>query len=306
MTKSDLLSKNGSTVRKLAQLFSSYEVGSRILTVSEFETLINVSRGTIQNSLNFLQEKNAIKIESRGALGSFLKEKDLKLLLDYAGISYLIGAMPLPYSLRYEGLATGIKLSMNNNLDLEIMMSYMNGAKNRIQMILNNRYDFAIISKFAAIKSIENGANIRIIKEFGKESYVSNHAIVYSSKYDANSNEKLKVGVDRESPDQELISLKVFDKQDVDFINLKYNQIINKLKNGDIDVAIWNIDEVNEKFPTAKYEPIDLGNNDDTEAVIVINSDRTELYSLINLLINIDSVRDIQNKVMNNQILPIY
>jgi len=306
MTKSDLLSKNGSTVRKLAQLFSSYEIGARISTVSEFEKVINVSRGTIQNSLNFLQENNAIRIESRGTLGSFLKEKDLKLLLDYAGISYLIGAMPLPYSLRYEGLATGIKLSMNNDMGLEIMMSYMNGAKNRIQMILNNRYDFAIISKYAALKSIDSGSNIRIIKEFGTQSYVSNHAIVYSSKYVKNSDNKLKVGVDRESPDQELISLQVFANEDVEFINLKYNQIIDKLKNGDIDVAIWNVDEVNEKFPTAKYEVIHLNNDDDTRAVIVANNDRTELFTLINLLISEETVMDIQNKVMSNSILPIY
>ena len=51
---------------------------------------------------------------------------------------------------------------------------------------------------------------------------------------------------------------------------------------------------------------IDLGNNDDTEAVVVVNTDRTELYSLINLLINVESVRDIQNKVMNNLMLPVY
>lgn len=65
-----------------------------------------------------LQENGAIKLESKGHLGTFLIAKNTAILLAFAGITSIVGVMPLPYSKRYEGFATGLIVAMENQYNL--------------------------------------------------------------------------------------------------------------------------------------------------------------------------------------------
>ena len=58
----------------LANMMLSIQQGERIPTVQEFSVKIGLARGTIQNALKFLIDQNAIELESRGHLGTFLKK----------------------------------------------------------------------------------------------------------------------------------------------------------------------------------------------------------------------------------------
>ena len=98
MIKEQLLSKNGTATMKLSKELLKYSIGDRIPTITEFSQRIDLARGTIQNALKNLINAGAIKIESRGHLGSYCIKKNSQILLDYAGINNLVGAMPLPYS----------------------------------------------------------------------------------------------------------------------------------------------------------------------------------------------------------------
>ena len=142
-----LLSKNGLSTMALAKEFMSCDIGSKIPTVSELNEKIGLARGTIQNSIKFLQDNGAIKLESKGHLGTYLISKNTLILLAFAGITSIVGVMPLPYSKKYEGLATGLIVTMENQYSIPASMAYMRGAENRIAMLLAERYDFAIVSK---------------------------------------------------------------------------------------------------------------------------------------------------------------
>ena len=91
-----LMSKNGLAVLSLAKAFLRYRVGDRTPTVTELSERLNISRGTAQSALKTLQNNNAIHIVSKGHLGSYVIEKNDKILLELAGINLLVGAMPLP------------------------------------------------------------------------------------------------------------------------------------------------------------------------------------------------------------------
>lgn len=52
-----------------------FDAGDRVPTVTELESMLHISRGTIQNALRTLQEEKAVRIESRGHLGSFMTLK---------------------------------------------------------------------------------------------------------------------------------------------------------------------------------------------------------------------------------------
>ncbi|WZU02260.1 hypothetical protein MGH68_04375 [Erysipelothrix sp. D19-032] len=78
-----LMTKNALAIEYLAKDFISRDIGSKILTISEYEKMIDVARGTIQNAIKQLVDSGAIAVESRGQLGTYLSHKDLKLLLEF-------------------------------------------------------------------------------------------------------------------------------------------------------------------------------------------------------------------------------
>lgn len=169
--KNNLLSKSGYATSELAKKFIYSDTNEKIKTVTEYSKEIGVSRGTIQNSIKYLIDNKLINLLSRGQLGTFIIEKDIIGLFKIAGINFIIGSMPLPYSKRYEGLSTAIIQSIENNIKIPINMTYMRGSKNRINMVLNGRYDFTITSKFAALRFIQDNPDLIIAKELKHQSF---------------------------------------------------------------------------------------------------------------------------------------
>lgn len=304
--KKSLLTKNAQAIQVIAQDFMNTEIGERIKTVSEFETMIDVARGTIQNSIKLLTKTEAVVLISKGALGTYMVKKNLHLLLDFAGFSFIIGVMPLPYSRLYEGLSTGLLETMEQNLNIPVNMAYMRGASRRIEMILNNRYDFAIISKYAAMRHIEEDDDIQIIKEFPIHSYLNNHVLMTRKGEDINTLDVIKVGIDYDSIDQVAITKEIIKNKNVKLIGISYNQILEKLASKEIDGAVWNGDEINYSIVDIDVVSIPVKEELNTIAVIVINKERTELVSLLTHWIDEEKVIEIQKQILDGDKLPSY
>lgn len=301
-----LISKNAIVVEHLAKYFIGVEDNSRIKTISELEDEIVVARGTIQNSLNLLKQVGAITLKARGHLGTFLISKDISMLLRYANISFIVGVMPLPYSKLYEGLSTGLLHTMENKLNVPVNMAYMRGASRRIEMMLNGRYDFAILSKFAAIDYLNQNNDIEIITEFEPGSFLNKHVVMFNSPDHQVIEDGMRVGIDYDSIDQSSLTLEVSKSLDVELVEVSYNQLVEKLLTNEIDAAIWNDDEVARKTPSITTRDLELDNNYNTIAVIVIDKNRQDLKRLLMSLIDINEVQDIQHQVLNNELIPSY
>lgn len=301
-----LYSKNGLSTMSLAKLFLSVKEGEKIPTITELNDHIDLARGTIQNSIKMLQNQGAIRLESRGHLGTFLKKKDMRILLDFAGISSIVGVMPLPYSKRYEGFATGIIVALENQYNVPVSMAYMRGAQNRISMLLSNRYDFAIISRFAAEEMQRKQVDIRVVKSFGEYSYLSHHIIVFHDAQKKKIEDGMRIGIDKDSVDQSQLTMSLCKGKQVTYVNLEYNQILEKTLNGEIDAAIWNEDEVTDKLISINYRPIDTIDTKDTEAVLVVDGSKTEMASLLNDMVDIETVLNNQKLVLEGKITPSY
>ncbi|WP_279073824.1 helix-turn-helix domain-containing protein, partial [Amedibacillus dolichus] len=82
-----LYSKNGLSTKELAKIFLTIQEGEKIPTVTELNAIIGQARGTTQNAIKLLQNSQAILLEARGSLGTFLIKKDVKKLLDFSGIN---------------------------------------------------------------------------------------------------------------------------------------------------------------------------------------------------------------------------
>jgi len=301
-----LLSKNGLATLNLSREFLKYSIGSKIPTVTDLSEKCSLARGTIQNSIKFLQTNNAIRLEARGHLGTFLVSKNTRILLEFAGITSIVGAMPLPYSKKYEGFATGLIVAMENQYNIPASMAYMRGAINRIGMLLADRYDYAVVSKYAALEFMKKNKKILIVKSFGAHSYLSEHIVIF---HDSEVNEiqnGMKIGIDVDSIDQKNLTEKVCAGKAVEFIQVDYSQILERVLSGDIDAAVWNKDEVTDKIVKINYITVDLQDVEDTEAVIVVSSEKPEIASLLKEIIDADTVMNIQKLVLEGKITPSY
>lgn len=301
-----LFSKNGLTTMELAKMFLILQPGDKIPTVTELNKKIPLARGTIQNSIKMLQNSKAIRLESRGHLGTFLTYKNMSVLLKFSGITSIVGVMPLPYSKRYEGFSTGIIVALENQYNIPASMAYMRGAQNRISMLLSDRYDFAIISKFAAKEMLKKGNYIKIVKSFGPYSYLSRHVVVFHDDSIKEIQDGMRVGIDRDSIDQTKLTERVCMNKKVEFVNLEYSQIIKKLLHGDIDAAVWNEDEITDKLLDINYSIIEPDDISDTEAVLVVDSKKSEVAAILDELIDVETVIENQRLVMEEKIIPSY
>ena len=302
----DLMGKNAIATIKVSKELLKYSVGERIPTVSEFVDSLSLARGTVQNAIKTLVDHEAVRIESKGHLGSYLVKKNMRVLLKFAGVRMLLGTMPLPYSRRYEGLASGLIASMENNYDLPINLAYMRGSVHRISMVLQKRYDFAVVSRYAANYFIEKYPDkIEIVVGFGAGSYLSNHVIMFHNPNIREIQDGMKVGIDSASIDQKELTQFVCQGKNVEFIEIEYSRIIERVISGDIDATVMNIDEANDKHVKIHTKSIQQVNKDNTEAVLVVAREN-EISTLIKELVDVETVLNIQRLVLEEKITPSY
>lgn len=304
------ISKNGRTIMILAQELFSYEVGGRIRTVSDYVELVNSSRGTVQLALKFLQNEDCIQLEARGHLGTFLINIDHKKLWVYTNFGVIMGAMPLPYSKRYEGLATGLYKAFKKK-GIPFSLAFMRGSNKRLEALKLGKYSFVVISKLAAEIYQENHDDLSVIHEFSPGTYVGNHAVIFREDNHILIQPGMRVGLDYTSIDQSILTKNECQGIQVDYIDTPYNQILKKLEINEIDVAIWNIDEIKEKNIDVNIQPLKNKNAIKMDingriAVVVVNNKQLVIGRIMNRLLDLTLVEEIQNQVIENAMIPTY
>lgn len=305
--QSKLMQKLGIAITSLAVEFLPLNKGDRIKTVAELAENYKTARGTIQSAIKILKEENAVTLESRGHLGTFISEIDYIKLLELTGIKSLVGVMPLPYSKRYEGLATGICKCLNDS-GVNTNLAFMRGSNHRLKALEDGRYDFAVTSRLTADFYLQNKKNIQIVKSFGNFSYVNEHIIVVSKDFNGEFTKGTKVGIDTSSIDQSVLTKTYFEDLEVQYVTLNYSQFIPAIKEGKIDAAIWNLDDLQDRQDDIKFIPLDRQNKNikDTEAVIIANENNSIVPALFSRVLDVEDVKEYQRLVMEKKIMPQY
>lgn len=308
--RQDLLTKNGIAVRMLAREFLSLKPNDRIDTIGEYAQKFDLGRGTIQTALRYLEDNKAIELDSRGHLGTFILKLEYKKLWTSVGFSNISGVMPLPYSKRYEGLATGLyKVFATENIPFNL--AYVRGGERRLEDLQNEKYDFAIMSRLAATANIEAGKDVKIIIDFGANSYVSSHRIIFADNNKTQIEDGMKVALDPKSIDHLILTRHECQDKNVTFVELAYNQIISSILSRELDAAVWNYDEIQDHGLVIKNEPLRSKEAQDiegsnTRAVLVVMQNNWGVEKIINRVLNKEKVIKIQTDVILNRILPEY
>lgn len=220
--------------------------------------------------------------------------------------SELLGIMPLPYSVTYEGFATAIYEELKQ---LNFNMAYARGAVGRIRLVESGAYQFAVCSQYAAEYAIKANSRIEVVFNFGPGSFLSKHVLLLKDKAKDGISDGMRVAYDSDSLDQRKITQNITKEKKVEFVEIRTQNTITALLDGRIDAGVWNYDDVidnNQKdFKVVFLDDSDYNNLFST-AVLVVRKQEEYLIELLKKHIRPERVLTILQEVREGRRLPNY
>ncbi len=298
-----LYQKIGIAVNRLAQDLLTRQEGDRIPSISEYQEKLQVSRGTIQNGLNYLKDSGAISLVSRGHLGTYIDKLDYRRLQECSFNKELLGSMPLPYSLSYQGLATALFQVLS---PYAFNLVYARGSESRLKLLSSDVCQFTVCSRYAAQEAIRCHSDIEIAVDLGPGTYLTRHVLIFRDPGKSQVESGMRIAYDRASLDhRHLTEIITAGVRGVQLVELKAHQTIRAIRSGEIDAGVWNLDEIVE----SGYEDLNVvpirqfaDSTAFSSAVLVINRGDENMAQLLKRHINPNFVRSIQNDVKENRI----
>ncbi len=310
MIDKQLLTKNGMAVLRLSREFILLKEGQRIETVAEYSKKLKLGRGTIQTAFQYLENTGAIKFEVKGHLGTYIESMNYRKLWEISGLGNITGVMPLPYSRRYEGLATGFYMAFEK-ANIQFSMAYMRGGNKRVEALLQGKYDYAVMSKLAADIIMETNDDIDVALVMDSHSFVGGHRVLFADPGKTEISDGMKIGIDSSSIDIAVLVKHECEGKNVKYMELTYNQILKSLQSKKIDAAVWSIDEIEDRTLSIPYGELKSSklaeyNGANTKAAIVVKKSNWGIGSLVKHVIDKAYIASIQNQVLEGKIIPEY
>lgn len=294
--------------KRFALEFLNYKSNDYIETVSAYQEKFNSSRGSIQIALKELQMEKVITLHSKGASGTQVVHLDYNRLLEIVDINTIIGGMPLPYTSRQEGLAAAFVQSFKN-ASFRFACSYKQGSLNRIKGLMNNDYDFIILSKMASeyYKNIYDFKELLVLNE---NSYNGKHAWVVR-KGIKEIKDGMRVGLDKSSFEQFYLVNQTTEGKKLELVDMHFPNVINDILSNNIDAAIWNVDMI-KTFHCDQIDVIEVNSLDSTSkehansAVVITKQGRGDVAKIVKDYIKPAIIRSYQEKIMQGIIVPSF
>jgi hypothetical protein len=305
-----LVSKQGVAVLKLAQMLLSHQKGDRLEPIQYYAETYNTGVGTIQAAVAYLQEIEAIRLDTRGHLGTFILDINYPMVWSLTRQNHIVGGMPLPYSRRLEGLATGLHEAFEQ-VGIALNMVYMRGSLNRLQNLDQEKFDFAILSRFAFNNALQRGSAIEEVLSLGVGSYVSQHILLLAKADKQEIEDGMRVGIDPSSLDQVLLTKAACQDKRVEYVEINYMNLMTAMTKGQIDATTWVEDDFYASSLPFRAVPLSPSqqaatSQENTEAVIAAGLNNNLVIHTLRSIVNTELVCSIQQQVMSGQLLPIY
>jgi YhfZ C-terminal domain/Helix-turn-helix domain len=239
-TEERFLTRHGLAARRLALFLLGHPERQRLPRVRDLSVRLGVGNGTVQAAFGLLAEAGAIETTARGHLGTVLERADRAALWRLGGLGTLFAAMPLPYSRRYEGLATGLRGAFEE-AGAPFAVMFVRGAADRVAALVEGKADVAVVSRLAA-DELAAQHPVELLADLGPATYVGAHGLLVRRGADP-LRPGLRVAVDGSSPDQRILARRLFAGRPVVWVDVPYMQLPGLFARGEVDATVWNLDE---------------------------------------------------------------
>jgi len=292
----------------LATFLVEAPIGGRIPTVRELGARFGASIGAVQQSLARLVEAGAIRVDSRRGQGTILSGRSLGALWSAARNEPLIVALPLPMTRHLQGLATGIKAALAET-GIETYLTFSRGSRRRLQALEDGRCHAVVMSMLGAAEAC--GPREEIALELPPGTHASGH-MVFERARTEEGDRSLRVGLDRDSVDLQLMTELEFRGRPVEFVLATYMQFGELFRSGRVDAAVWDIDDVTGDLPAdVVRRPFSPGAQAllaeaNTRSTIVVRRDDSLTAAIVHQCLAGDRVLEVQRSVVGGERLPEY
>jgi hypothetical protein len=303
----ELFSHHGLIVRELAKELLSTVPGERLARIQEYATRFDASVGSVQAALSYLQSTGAARLEARGRLGTFVAALHYPLLWTFASPRPIAGALPLPYSRRIEGLATGVRAAWASQppaLDLR----FVRGSGQRLQALAVHQCDWALVSRFAAQTAHAHGFAVDTVMVLGPQTYMARHVLL--TRGATALRHGMRMGVDVDSADH-VVSVRAASRGTaVDLVPIEYSRGLELLQRTQIDATVWSEEDIpagadtyiaTPLDPTAEPALAELG-----EAALVVHEGNRAMSNVLHAILDPVALVQIQQEVVERKRLPTY
>lgn len=303
-------SKNNLIAREIARFLISVEIGQRIPTVQQFQTRLAAGSGTVQRALKDLETTGALVLNARQRQGSFVESRDFGAIWKLAGLESVAGAMPLPNSREFQGLAAGIRGEFER-LGIPITLLYAHSSSSRLDTLNQGRVDFVVLSTAAAQQATQDHSNLEIGLTLGAGSYYGENSVVVISKSDsAAQKSNARIGIDPYSFDHQQLSEAEFPGGR--YVEVSYQFMPHAVHTGLIDCAIWHrtalglslADQGLQVSPLRREETVAVAKQL-SSASVVVRQENPEILAVLRELAPV-AIREMQRKVVDLEIVPVY
>lgn len=306
-----LLTRQGLLARNLARRLIGNKVGDRVPGVADLAQDSGVGYGTVQEAMRLLDDVGAASFRRRGAQGTVLEEVNDEVLWELASAGALAGGLPLPYTRRYEGLATGLFTSLAG-AGVPINLSFMRGGVPRLEALLAGGLDFAVTSVFTAEAFAEDNPDaIEVALRLGPGTYVSKHQTIFGDPRNERLEAGMRVGIDRDSVDQSRMTEMEIEEVDgeVELVPLTYTQLLRELEVGELDAAVWNSEDINgsrfKVVPLRSPKARDLSGSN-TAAAVSVRADDDFTARILGTKLHAEQLLGVQQEVLDGTLVPRY
>ncbi|MFC9232198.1 GntR family transcriptional regulator YhfZ [Streptomyces decoyicus] len=310
------LTRNGHAARQLAALLirqGADGAGARLPRVRDVAELLGVGNGTVQSALRLLEEAGAIKTVARGHLGTFLTGSDRAVLWRLSGLGTVRAALPLPYSRRFEGLATGLRAAFEE-AGAPFAITFLRGAAARVTALAEGRAELAVLSRSAADR-LTGRQSVELITDLGPGTYVGAHGLVLRPGVTLDA-PGLRIAVDDASEDQRMLAERVFaHRPGVAWVPCSASQVREALAQGRADATVWNLDEVPGQLG-AEVQVLPLGDElthdlavRHTSAALIGRTGEAAgagALSAVRDAVDLSAVTAVQDEVLRGERVPAY
>jgi hypothetical protein len=280
------------------------EPGDRIPTISEYTQNFGVSRGIVQNALEELTASGSITTEKRGVLGTFLIQADREKLCSRTGWGSCSGAMPIPMTPYFVSLATAV-FDVLAEAPQKFNFFYMSGAAKRVQALREGKCDFAVLSKGAAERSVQEYGELAVCTELTGTHYDAPYLLCFMDPEKSRVEDGMRMGVDPVCLDQmHLTGLLCRDKK-VEIVEFPFVGFRDIISSGRIDCTLfrdgsWNNDWQKLKIRTVPLREIpELAAVDTQTPVVLVRRDNYGIDRLLNKHLNAAAIAHIQQQVLD-------
>jgi hypothetical protein len=293
-------------VRALAGELLSTGVGDRLARIQEYAARFGASVGTVQAALSYLQSAGAATLEARGRLGTFATALDYPRLWTFASSMPVAGALPLPYSRRFEGLATAIRDAWTPQppaLDLR----FVRGSGRRLEALAARQCDWALVSRFAAQGAHAHGFAVDLVMTLGAHTYMGRHVVL--STEPGRLRDGMRIGIDMDSADH-VVSVRAATRGfTVEWVPIEYSRGLQLLRRGEIDATVWSEEDVPEGETAFVATPLDTEATPMTElgeAALVVGAGNLAMRHLLLAILDPSVMVRTQGEVVERRRLPSY